>query len=253
MPDSAVEKKGRARAGANDPATTLKQEMMYGYHMLGRHGLGLGLLGHLTARSPKGDTFYSYPLGVSFDEVTLKDIYECDFECNVLDGDAKINPTMRIHGIIYEHRPDVMAISHHHGDYCMALGAVGEVIRPYERTACRFYEDMALIEDYDNVHRVPEQGEVMMKALGKRMSLMLKHHGVLVAGRHVAHTVVSIMEAERSARVQLMAMAAGKLQLMESQEEIKGAHFFNNSDQAVMGIWDYECRCLRREKPEFFA
>jgi L-fuculose-phosphate aldolase len=135
----------------------------------------------------------------------------------------------------------------------MALGAIGEVIRPYERTACRFYEDMTLIEDYDNVHRVPEQGEVMMKALGKRMSLMLKHHGVLVAGRNVPHTVVSIMEAERSARVQLMAMAAGKLQLMESKEEIEGAHQFNNSDQAVMGIWDYECRCLRREKAEYFA
>jgi L-fuculose-phosphate aldolase len=249
MPDTA-----RDRRTNQDPAALkLKTEMMYGYHMLGRHGLGLGLLGHLTARTPKGDTFYSYPLGVSFDEVTLEDIYECDYECNVLDGDRKINPTMRIHGIIYEHRPDVMAISHHHGDYCMALGAIGEVIKPYERTACRFHDDMALIEDYDNVHRVPEQGEVMMKALGKKMSLMLKHHGVLVAGRNVPHTVVSIMEAERSARVQLMAMAAGKLQLMESQEEIKGAHHFNNSDQAILGIWDYECRCLRREKAEYFA
>ncbi len=250
MPDTAV---APPRVRNTEAALRIKREMMYGYHMLGRHGLGLGLLGHLTGRAPGSDTFYSYPLGVSFDEVTLDDIYECDYECNVLDGDAKINPTMRIHGIIYDARPDVMAISHHHGDHCIALGAIGEVIRPYERTACRFADDMALIEDYDNVHRVPEQGEVMLKALGSKMSLMLQHHGVLIAGRNVPHTVVSIMEAERSARVQLMAMAAGTLKLMGSAEEVKGAHDFNNSDMAVMGIWDYECRCLRREKPEYFA
>ena len=75
----------------------LKADLVTGYHLLAREGLGLGYLGHLTAREPGGGTFWSYPLGVSFEEVEEGDLQEYDFAAKTLNGGRRVNPVIAIH------------------------------------------------------------------------------------------------------------------------------------------------------------
>ena len=91
----------------DDGLEQLKRELVDGYHMLGHAGLGLGLLAHLTARAPGGDTFWTYQLGKSVEEVRYDDLREVDFELNLQGPDGQVNPTLRIHGMVYAARPDI--------------------------------------------------------------------------------------------------------------------------------------------------
>lgn len=232
-----------------DDLNRLKQELVYGYHILGQEGLGRGLLAHLTARLPGSDTFWSYQFGQSVEEVSVHDLREADFDANVVTGDGMVNPTLKTHGILYARRPDVCCIVHHHGDNCVALGAIGANLETFDRNAARFHNDIALIEDYDNAHQIAAQGDAMLSALGNKRALMLQHHGALVTGRTVSDAVISVIELERSAGVQLKAMSAGKLKTMD-EGEIADAKEFMNSETFLTGTWNYYKRAIARARPD---
>lgn len=234
-------------AESTDTGTdALGHELVTGYNMLGHAGLGLGLLAHLTARLPGRDTFWTYQLGKSVEEVEPDDLREVDFHLNPVSGDGNINPTLRIHGIIYAARPDVMCIAHHHGDNAVAMGAIGANVRTFDRNAARFHDDIEIIEDYDNAHEIAEQGDaILAKLVGKR-ALILQYHGVLVAGRSVRDTVISTIELERTMGVQLKAMAAGDLQTMR-EGEIANAKAFLTSDVFIDGTWEWRKRAMARD------
>ena len=228
-----------------DDIEALKREMVDGYHMLGHAGLGLGLLAHLTARLPGSDSFWTYQLGKSVEEVQREDLREVDFHLNPVGEPGNVNPTLRIHGIVYNARPDVMCIAHHHGDNAVALGAVGANLVTFDRNAARFHDDIDIIEDYDNAHRIAEQGDAIVDKLEGKRALILQYHGVLVAGRSIRDTVISTIELERSMGVQLKAMAAGALQTMRT-EEIEDAKGFLTSDLFIDGTWDWRLRAMAR-------
>lgn len=225
----------------------MKRELALGYRVLGRAGLGRGLLAHLTLRSPRGDTFFTYQLGQSVEEVRLADLCESDFEANPLDPRRKLNPTLKLHGVVYRARPDVQCICHHHGDNSVAMGAVHGVLKPFDRSAARWYRNIDLIEDYDNVHRIADQGRAIVKRLGNKKALILKFHGILVTGASVRDTVVSTIDLEQSLGVQLRAMAAGRVSVMP-RGEIEDAKKLFLSDLYIHGTWAYYLRALAREK-----
>lgn len=225
----------------------LKRELAYGFRMLGREGLGRGLLAHLTARLPGAETFWTYQFGQSVEEVRIADLCEADFGANPVNKRKRVNPTLRIHGLAYAARPDVLCIAHHHGDNSVAMGAIGAVLQPIDRNAARWYGDLDVIKDYDNAYRIAEQGRAIIAKLGKKKALILKHHGVLVVGRSVRDTVISTIELERAFAVQLKAMAAGRLQRMP-KNEIADAKGFLASDVYIDGTWNYLRRVLARER-----
>ena len=152
----------------------LKHELVDGYHMLGHAGLGLGLLAHLTMRPPGSDTFWTYQLGKSVEEVTYDDLREVDYELNLQGPDGVVNPTLRIHGMVYAARPDIMCIAHHHGDNCVAMGAIGANLQTFDRNAARFHDDIDIIEDYDNAYEIAEQGDAIVNKLAGKRALILQ-------------------------------------------------------------------------------
>jgi L-fuculose-phosphate aldolase len=232
----------------DDPVSALKAEMVAGYHILARAGLGVGLLGHLTARSPTGDTFWTYQLGQSFEEVEADDLREADFGLNIVAGGGAINPTLKIHALTYQARPDIMCIAHHHGTDSVAMGAIGALLETVDRNAAKFDGELDIIEDYDRAHQIAEQGEAIIGKLGGKRALILKHHGVLVTGRSVSDTVVATLMLEQCFAVQLKAMAASPTLYRMAEAEIADAKGFLNSDLYVDGTWDYLRRATVRER-----
>jgi L-fuculose-phosphate aldolase len=229
----------------------LKKNLVYGYRILARYGIGLGLLAHLTARLPGAQTFWSYKWGDSFEDVTVEGLRECDFQGNVLSGDGTVNASLKIEGMLYAARPDINAITHHHADNCLALGAIGQVLQPFERSAARLYEDMVLLQDYDNAHIDPVMAKAFVDALGQRHAVMMQHHGIMVCGRNVQEAVVVTKEVEISAGVQLKAMAAGALRLLPHAEAIR-AREHKKTERSYMGVWNYEVGKVNQATPDLF-
>jgi L-fuculose-phosphate aldolase len=230
-------------------ATTLgelKADLVTGYHLLAREGLGLGYLGHLTARLPGGTSFWSYPLGISFEEVEEGDLQEADFAAKTIAGGRRVNPVLAIHGQIYAARPEILSICHHHGKNVVALGATGGVILPIHINAARFHGAIGTLRE-DGHRGAVDQGDATLAALGNKRAVMQQNHGIMVSGTSIQDAVVSTIEIEHWAGVQLTAMAAGPLKLMPA-DEIDTMTRFVRSDEAIFGTWDYLNRRLAREK-----
>lgn len=234
-----------ATVQTDDATATLLREQALGFRVLGNNALGHGILAHLTARLPGRETFWTYQLGMSVEEVRVSDLRECDFDARPLDGISPVNPTMRAHGAIYRARPDVTCVVHHHSDACIALGAIGANIVPFDRNAARWHGEIALVEDFEDVPDIADQGLAYAAGLGAGKALLLKHHGVLVTGKSVRDAVIGALELERTCRVQLLAMAAGTLHHM-GPGEIAECRKFLTSDRAVELNWAYQLRHLAR-------
>lgn len=230
-------------AGAID---VLRRSLVLGYRILGMNGHGRGLLAHLTARLPGAQTFWSYQLGQSVEEVVLGDLTEVDFPLRPVTGAGRVNPTLTSHGAIYEATPEVNCIVHHHGDNCVALGAIGANLEPFDNNAARWHGDIALVEDYQDTFSIAEQGRIMAQQFRQHKALILKHHGVTVACASVAEAVIRAIEVEQSAGVQLKAMAAGNLHVMPAGA-IAECKKFLNSPVYFDGMWNYMKRRAVRE------
>ena len=223
----------------------LKQELVYGFRAMALNDLGLGLLAHLTARMPGADTYWTYQIGQSVEEVRLSDLREVTFDARPVDGVSPINPSILCHGDVYRARPDVTCILHHHSKASIAMGAIGANLEPYDRNSGRWHEEIAIVEDFD-APEIANQGTSMVEALGTGKALILKHHGVLVTGRNIRDAVVAAAELDRAMEVQLMAMAAGKLHHMP-QAEIDDCKRFLASDLFADGTWNWYMRVMQRE------
>lgn len=222
----------------------LKAELAHGFRAMALNKMGLGLLAHLTARMPGGDTYWTYQIGQSVEEVRVSDLRECTFDAKPCDGVSRINPSIACHGDVYLARPDVTCILHHHSVESIAMGAIGANLEPFDRNSGRWHGEIAIVEDFD-APEIHNQGASMVDALGRGKALILKHHGVLVTGRNVRDAVVAAAELDRCMDAQLRAMAAGKLHLMP-QAEIDDCKKFLASDMFADGTWDWYMRVMKR-------
>ena len=228
-----------------DDVDALKRELVMGFRAMALNDLGLGLLAHLTARMPGADTYWTYQIGQSVEEVRLSDLRECTFDAKPVDGVSPINPSILCHGDVYRARSDVMCILHHHSKPSIAMGAIGANLKPYDRNSGRWDGEINIVEDFD-APEIHNQGGSMVEAMGAGKALILKHHGVLVTGRNVRETVVAAAELDRAMEVQLMAMSAGDLHLMP-QEEIDDCKKFLASDMFADGTWNWYMRVAERK------
>lgn len=241
-----MSKSNEMRKKKTDALRELKRDLALGYRILGDNGLGFGLLAHLTARLPGADTFWTYQLGMSVEEVRVADLAEARFDATPVEPGCRINPTMAIHGDIYRARPDVLCIAHHHGDNGVALGAIGATLLPFDRNAGRWHGEIDMVADFE-APAIKNQGASLVQVLGPdKKALLLKHHGVLVTGRNIHDAVVATVELERSCGVQLKAMSAGQLHMMPAAE-IEDCKQFLASDVFAEGTWAYYRRRLARK------
>ncbi|ABD53790.1 class II aldolase/adducin family protein [Jannaschia sp. CCS1] len=222
----------------------LKQELVHGFRAMALNDLGLGLLAHLTARMPGADTYWTYQIGQSVEEVRLSDLREVGFDAKAVDGTSPINPSILCHGDVYRARPDITCILHHHSKASIALGAIGANLAPIDRNSGRWHDEINIVEDFD-APEIANQGTSMVDALGSGKALILKHHGALVTGRNIRETVVAAAELDRAMEVQLMAMGAGTPAEIP-QAEIDDCKKFLASDMFADGTWNWYMRTMAR-------
>jgi L-fuculose-phosphate aldolase len=246
MPDT-VETASRADREAAIRA--MKQDMVYAYHILDRAGQGSGIAGHLTARRPGAQSFWTHQWHQGFDEVEVEDLIESDFELNTISGEGRVNPTLHIHTRIYRARPDIACIVHTHGINTVALGALGKCLEPFWIYGSIFFEDVTLFDEFDGVVLDKAEGDRIADALGSNRGILLRNHGLLVVGDSVRMACIGALTLERSCEVQLKAMAAGDLQHMPAAAARQAKGFLLSKD-TTDGRWGHLTRRLLRARPD---
>jgi L-fuculose-phosphate aldolase len=247
MPDK-VTRLARPAAPQNVELSDLKRDLLHAYHILDADGQSSGIAGHLTARLPGQRTFWSHRWGLGFDEVTMDDLIEADFDLATISGEGRVNPTLNIHTQIYDARPDATCIIHTHGKNALALGAAGATLEPVTQTGAFFYDDIAFLDEYEGVVLGKSEGDTIAESLGSRRGVLLKNHGALVVGASVREATIGMLVLEFAAEVQLKAMAAGPLS-RTSDAAARQAKKFLTAKELVDQRFEHQVRKIRRERP----
>ncbi|ARG96346.1 class II aldolase/adducin family protein [Legionella micdadei] len=189
-----------------------KQKLAGAFRIFGKLGLCEGITGHITARDPEfTDCFWVNPFGISFNQIKVSDLILCDSKGEIIEGKhSKLNrAAFAIHSSIHKSRPDVVSAAHAHSLYGSTWSTLGRLLDPITQTACAFYEDHAVFDDYSGVVFALSEGERIASVLGDKKAVILKNHGLLTVGETVEAAVWWFISMERCCQMQILAESTG--------------------------------------------
>lgn len=196
-----------------------KQRLAAAFRLFARFGFDEGVAGHITARDPeKQDHFWVNPFGMDFSQIRVSDLVLVNHKGEVVEGENMVNAAaFAIHSSVHAARPDCVAAAHAHSMYGKSWSALGRQLDPITQDACAFYEDHGVFDDFTGVVYDPAEGQRIVAALGDYKAVILRNHGLLTVGKTVDEAAWWFITMERSCQAQLLAQAAGELQLIEHE------------------------------------
>ena len=231
------------------PDWTPQQKMALACRILATEGHESGLAGQITARGPRPGTYWMLSFGLGFDEAMATNIVLCDDDLNLLQGEGFVNPSNRFHLWIYRHRPNVNAIIHTHPPYVSALSLVGEPLKAAHMDTTMFHGDCAFLPEWPGVPIGDEEGRIIHEALGENRSILLAHHGQLVATATMEEATVLAVFIERAARMQVLARSIGEIKPI-NPDHAKEAHDYRLKAKAVGATFHYFARRVLKESQD---
>ncbi|HMJ55354.1 MAG TPA: class II aldolase/adducin family protein [Polyangiaceae bacterium] len=194
----------------NTPACVeLKIKLAAAFRIIARRKMDDGIAGHISCRVPgTHDQFWVNPLGLFFEEVTASDLLVVNLAGDILEGDRPYNQAaFAIHSTLHAERHHVESICHTHPPKGTAFAALGRPIKLIDQTACSFYEDHTLVEEYDGVVDSIDQAKAMHLAIGAHRAAVLQNHGLITLGGTIEQAVVDMLDLERTCELNLAVLS----------------------------------------------
>ena len=144
-----------------------------------------------------------------------------------LRGRGQVPWEIPLYTNIYRARPDVGSVVHAHPPLTIALGISGETIRPVHQLSACFAAGIPTFGG--ELINSEELGKKVAETLGDKRAILLVGHGAVTVGADVPEAVTTALLMEETARLQLLAGAAGKVQTMPPEilnPDIKSAARF---------------------------
>ncbi|MCZ6624889.1 MAG: class II aldolase/adducin family protein [Deltaproteobacteria bacterium] len=188
--------------------------------------------GHVSGRIPGTRKFLIKPVLAPLGTITSRDILMVDIDEYKLICEknwaragkkreiTKVNIPPRetmIHAAIYEARPDVNSVVHTHQPLATAFSVAGVPILPIYKEAASFSPETPIFPSPRFIYTLQDGAEIC-QALGDRMALLLKGHGVVVVGESVEYSTVHAIYLERAAHIQWVASCLGKPATMPQRD-----------------------------------
>jgi ribulose-5-phosphate 4-epimerase/fuculose-1-phosphate aldolase len=205
----------------------------------------LDAFGHVSIRHPGDPSRYLLSRSRSPQLLEPGDILEY-----TLDSEPVKPPTEKlfaervIHGCIYEARPDVMAVCHHHAAAVMPFCVAGVPIEPVFHLGAAgggstpFWDQRDEFGDTNLLVRLPEEGRSLARALGEHPAVLMNRHGATVVGKDIQELVSRSIFMCQNAVYQLQAHMLGNVDKL-SPGEVKMAGSLNSLPNVSGRTWEY--------------
>ncbi len=203
-------------SSAGPPAPALIEDLVAANRILASQGV-LDGYGHVSVRHDHAPDRYLLSRSRAPELVTADDIMEYDLESNPVDPRGRSMYLERfIHGTIYQARPDVGAVVHHHSPSVIPFGASTVPLRALYHMAAFLGDGVPVFDIRDAARgmtdmlvRTPALGRALAHALGDRAAALMRGHGAVVVGASLREAVARSVYMETNARLQMEAIALG--------------------------------------------
>jgi ribulose-5-phosphate 4-epimerase/fuculose-1-phosphate aldolase len=205
----------------------------------------LDAFGHVSLRHPNDPGRYLLSRSRSPALIEATDILEF-----TLDSEPVAPPSVQlyaervIHGCIYQARPDVMAVCHHHAPAVMPFCVAGVPLVPVIHVAAIMGETVPFWDQRDEFGDTnllvvkQEEGRSLARALGPHSAVLMRRHGATVVGGNVRELVFRSIAMCQNAEYQMRALALGSLGPL-TPGETKLAAAINLSPSPLARAWEY--------------
>ncbi|MCF8476419.1 MAG: class II aldolase/adducin family protein [Pseudolabrys sp.] len=202
--------------------------------------------GHVSMRHPDNPNRYFLSRSRAPELVGPDDFIEYDLDSVPVRTPEHTQYSERvIHGEIYKARPEVNSVCHHHSPSFMPLlgtgadyipifhlGAVGGIAPPYWDQHDEFGDTNMLVIK-------PEEGASLARALGAHWMVLMRRHGVTVAGTSVKDCVFRSVYSSHNAGYQVRAMTLGSHVASLSPGETALAGNISGTTTGLTRSWEY--------------
>jgi ribulose-5-phosphate 4-epimerase/fuculose-1-phosphate aldolase len=241
--------------GFEEQEWALRVELAAFYRAMVKFGLTDLIYNHITAKVPGGDEhFLINPYGLHYSEITASCFYKIDITGNVIFEPPSYaqfgvnSGGFTIHSAVHAARPDVACVVHTHSRAGMALAATDEILLPLTQHSMLLYGNVSYHEY--GVPGQPEEGEAMVRSLGKNNFMVLRNHGLLVCGPAIPATFLATYWFEQACKTQvdLMMMHLTPKLLDHDLATSMAARFMQQDGQRE---WEAVKRILEREDASY--
>ncbi|HXP32202.1 MAG TPA: class II aldolase/adducin family protein [Stellaceae bacterium] len=254
-----MQKLGRVRAAAaqrslncSDEEWSSRVALAACYRLCAHFGITDLIYTHLSARVPgRPREFLVNPNGLLFEEITASSLVKIDLDGNLIDdplGLGVLSGGYFIHSAVLEGRPDIQCVMHVHTDAGIAVSCQEEGLLPLSQHAMRFYGRIAYF-DYHGIVESDAECRGLQRALGDKLVMMLRNHGLLVAGRSIPAAFDLLYHLDRACRIQVLAQSCGaKLVTPAAATAEQVASAYERLDENDRRDWPALLRLLERSK-----
>src|SRR5215831_9543995 len=229
-----------------DSLAAIREELSLANRILAHEGI-VDAFGHISVRHPGDPNRFLISRHRAPELVAPGDILEY-----TLDTEP-VHPTPAgwrhygervIHGCIYQARPDVMAVCHHHAPammpYAISRAAVVPVFHLGASMGVRvpFWDSR---DDFGSTALVlvkPEEGRSLAKALGNATTILMGRHGATAVGGSIRECVFRTVFSCKNAELQTQARLLGHVEPLDAQE-VALAAAYNLRPGPLERAWDY--------------
>jgi ribulose-5-phosphate 4-epimerase/fuculose-1-phosphate aldolase len=227
-----------------DDLADVRYQVALANRMLGNEGV-LDAFGHVSVRHPDDPGRYLLSRSRSPATIEADDILEF-----TLDSEPVVPPTAHlyaervIHGCIYQARPDVMAVCHHHAPAVMPFAIAGVPIIPVFHLGAAggetvpFWNQRDEFGDTNLLVVKPEEGRSLARALGSHGAVLMNNHGAIVVGRDLRELVSRAIFMCQNAEYQLKAKLIGDVATL-TPGETRLASAINAMPNVTNRTWEY--------------
>ena len=193
----------------------IKKEIIEFGHLAGKKDFSPGISGNISARV--NDNIIITSSGSANGYLTESDFSVIDFGGNVINGNPKPSSEKLLHLEYYRQRKDVNCIFHVHSPYLTAYASAG--IAPEQGISPEIIYCFGKIPLAE--YAMPGTDELVRKTsefFKDYDVILMKNHGVIVAGNTVKDTYLKLELAESYAKTNICAKILGGAKILEDTE-----------------------------------
>jgi HCOMODA/2-hydroxy-3-carboxy-muconic semialdehyde decarboxylase len=228
----------------SDAVAVAMQELVLANRIMAREGV-IDDFGHVSVRHPENPGRYFIACSRSPEIVTREDLMEFTLDGDPIDLRGRsIYRERVIHGALYQARPDVNAVTHHHAREVLPFTISTLKLRPATHLASVLGHDIPLWDSQDEfgdtnmLVETAEQGASLARAQGDNPCVLLRGHGANCAGRSLREVVFISIVMKECADLLLRTLPFGEPKYL-TPGEIDRTRVMQLSDSPLSRAWDY--------------
>jgi ribulose-5-phosphate 4-epimerase/fuculose-1-phosphate aldolase len=200
----------------------------------------IGVFGHVSVYQPETQRVFITP-GMGSDKAKLR---AEQMICTDLDGKplhGKEGPPVEwpIHTTLHRVRQDALAVAHLHTPHATLFTIAKREFKPVTLQGAIFSDGVPLYPEAQLI-TTPARADGLCRIMGDKRAVLLRGHGIVVAGRNLQEVLFASLVLEDDAKKTMEAAALGEIGTI-SQEECRAFGAEIALERRAQRAWNYFC------------